>query len=146
MQKITYRNLVGLLIACVGMLGLTGCADDDDNGYDNILDVECTDTAIIYTSMDFFYTPRPAELREQIYNRENEFEKLDIDSDGFLSITEYNGTRQLFEDMDTNWDEQLSREETKYMITFADIPSGNKYISAAFLDLFYKKFYKCRFP
>jgi sulfatase modifying factor 1 len=68
--------------------------------------------------------PRPAEFRDQIYDRQAEFEKLDTDGDGFLSVVEYNGPEKLFSDIDTNGDEQLSPEETRYMMTFAEIPSG----------------------
>jgi sulfatase modifying factor 1 len=71
------------------------------------------------------FGPRPAEFRKQIYNRKNEFMKLDINSDGFLSIKEYNGTRQSFKEMDTNGDGKLGLEEAKYMMNFADIPSGS---------------------
>jgi formylglycine-generating enzyme required for sulfatase activity len=68
---------------------------------------------------------REAEFREQVYNRQELFEKLDGDSDGFLSVEEYNGTPQLFADMDIDGDEQLSPEEAQYMMTFADIPAGS---------------------
>ena len=68
--------------------------------------------------------PRPAVFRDQIYDRQGEFEKLDADGDGFLSSEEYNGTQQLFDDMDKDGDGQLSLEEAKYMITFAEIPAG----------------------
>lgn len=71
------------------------------------------------------YEPRAAEFREQIYNRQEEFEKLDTNGDGFLSVGEYNGSQRLFSDMDTNGDRQLSLEEAKYIITFAEIPSGS---------------------
>ena len=66
-----------------------------------------------------------AELTEQIYSRNSEFSKLDIDSDGVLSGEEYDGTRQLFEETDINGDGKLSLREAEYLITFADIPSGS---------------------
>ncbi len=66
-----------------------------------------------------------AELTEQIYNRRVDFSNLDADRDAFLSTAEYNGTQQLFESMDTDGDRRLSQDEAKYMITFADIPSGS---------------------
>jgi len=68
---------------------------------------------------------REAELRDQVYNRQEEFEKLDTDGNGFLSVDEYNGTPKLFQDLDTDGDEQLSLGEAKYMLTFAEIPSGS---------------------
>ena len=67
---------------------------------------------------------RLAVLPEQIYNRQEAFESLDADSDRFLSGDEYNGTLKLFQDMDKDGDGQLSPEETRYMITFAEIPAG----------------------
>ncbi len=80
---------------------------------------------VCYALEDPFGGPRPAEFREQIYDRQNEFEKLDVDGNGFLSFMEYNGTSRLFKDMDINKDRKLSPEEAKYMITFAQIPSGS---------------------
>ena len=66
-----------------------------------------------------------AELPEQIYSRTSEFSKLDINSDGFVSAGEDNGTGQLFEATDADEDGNLSPDEAKYMITFADIPAGS---------------------
>jgi formylglycine-generating enzyme required for sulfatase activity len=77
------------------------------------------------TEDDMGFTPREAEFREQIYDREGEFRKMDMNNDSFLSVEEYRGTEKLFQDMDTNSDNKLSPEETEYMMTFADIPSGN---------------------
>ena len=62
---------------------------------------------------------------EQIYNRQEAFEKLDADGDGLLSVDEYDGTQKLFDDMDKDGDGQLSLEEAQYMITFAEIPTGS---------------------
>jgi formylglycine-generating enzyme len=84
----------------------------------------------VVTAQDDDFDPhigniREAELREQVYNREDEFVKLDVDGDGLLSSEEYNGTQQLFEEMDIDGDEKLSLEEAVYMMTFAEIPSGS---------------------
>ena len=68
---------------------------------------------------------RDAYLREQVYDRQEEFAKLDTDGEGFLSIDEYNGPEKMFQDMDTDGDEKLSPEEAKYMLTFAEIPAGS---------------------
>ncbi len=81
--------------------------------------------SISYAQLDPFSSPRPADFREQIYDRQSEFERLDMNSDGFLSYREYNGTFRLFRDMDINKDWELSPEEAKYMMTFAEIPDGN---------------------
>lgn len=70
------------------------------------------------------YEPRKAEFREQVYKRQTEFDIMDKNRDGYLSLTEYNGTEKLFKDMDLDADERLSKSETKYMITFAEIPEG----------------------
>ena len=70
------------------------------------------------------YEPRQAEFRTQVYNREIEFNKMDKDGDGFLSVDEYFGLEKLIIDMDQDNDGKLSHDESKYMITFAEIPSG----------------------
>jgi len=66
-----------------------------------------------------------AELTEQIYDRGVYFSNLDTDNNEFLAMGEYNGTPQLFEAMDIDSDGLISKDEAKYMITFADIPSGS---------------------
>ncbi len=66
-----------------------------------------------------------AEIREQVYDREELVNMLDTNGDEYLTIDEYNGTQKLFDDMDLDNDNRLSAEETEYMITFADIPTGN---------------------
>ena len=66
-----------------------------------------------------------AEIRDQVYDREEQVNKLDTNGDGYLTIDEYNGTLKLFEDMDLDDDKRLSAEETEYMITFEDIPTGS---------------------
>jgi len=66
-----------------------------------------------------------AEIREQVYDREEQVNELDTNGDGYLTIDEYNGTRKLFEDMDLDDDNKLSSEETEYMITFETIPTGS---------------------
>ena len=68
---------------------------------------------------------REAEMREQIYDRQEEFSQLDIDGDSFLSVDEYYGLEKLFQGLDTNGDERLSPEEAKYMMTFVEIPTGS---------------------
>lgn len=70
------------------------------------------------------YQPRPAEFRDQVYDRQDEFEKLDTDGDGLLSMEEYNGSLKMFTDLDTDGDQMLSLEEAKYMLTLAKIPAG----------------------
>lgn len=77
------------------------------------------------------YQPRKAEMRKQVYNRDTEFDKLDKNSDGFLSMEEYNGTKKLFNDIDTNNDGKLTKMEAKYMMTFAEIPSGTFMMGSA---------------
>lgn len=67
---------------------------------------------------------RAAETREQIYDRQEEFSKLDTDGDGFLSVDEYYGLEKLFQDLDADRDERISLEEAKYMMTFVEITSG----------------------
>jgi sulfatase modifying factor 1 len=67
---------------------------------------------------------REAELREQVYDRQAEFQRLDADGDGFLVVEEYGGTPKLFADLDSDGDEKLSVDEAKYMMTFAEIPVG----------------------
>lgn len=77
------------------------------------------------------YEARKAESREQVYNRQDEFDKMDSDKDGYLSPAEYNVSKQLFSDMDLNSDGNLSKLEAKYMITFAKIPDGSFTMGAA---------------
>jgi formylglycine-generating enzyme required for sulfatase activity len=72
-----------------------------------------------------FGSAQSAELREQKYDRSSEYSRLDIDRGGFVSVEEYNGTRQLFEAMDSDGDGKLRPDEAKYLITFVDIPSGS---------------------
>ncbi len=66
-----------------------------------------------------------AEIRDQVYNREELVNKLDKNGDGYVTIKEYNGTLKLFKDMDLDGDNRLSDKETKYMMTFEDIPTGS---------------------
>jgi formylglycine-generating enzyme len=80
---------------------------------------------VVITAQEDLGLPREAVIREQLYNRQGVFENLDADGDGFLSMDEYNGTPQLFADMDVDGNEQLSPEEAQYMITFAEIPTGS---------------------
>ena len=68
---------------------------------------------------------REAEMREQIYDSHEEFEKIDTDSDGSLSVDEYYGLEKLFQDLDVDGDGRLSPDEAKYMMTFVEIPSGS---------------------
>ncbi len=68
---------------------------------------------------------REAEMREQIYDRQEEFLILDTDVDGFLSVDEYYGLEKLFQELDADGDEKLSPEEARYMMTFVEIPSGS---------------------
>ncbi len=70
-------------------------------------------------------SPNEAEIREQIYKVEDEFKKLDTNTDKFLSFAEFNGTSQLFEEMDIDNNEKLSFEEARYMPYFAEIPAGS---------------------
>jgi len=70
------------------------------------------------------YEPRQAELRKQVYDREDEFNKMDTNSDDYLSMNEYNGSEKLFRDIDSDTDNRLSKNEAKFMMTFAEIPSG----------------------
>ena len=69
--------------------------------------------------------PREVEFREQVYDREVVFESLDTDNDGFLSETEYKGPWKMFQELDLDGDSALSPDESKYMMTFADIPTGS---------------------
>lgn len=78
-----------------------------------------------YEIVDPMSGPRAAEFRDQIYDWEKEFAKLDLDGDGFLSLEDYNGPEKLFAELDTDRDGRLSREEAKYMVTFAEIPAGS---------------------
>jgi len=71
------------------------------------------------------YRANLAEIREQVYDREEQVNKLDENGDGYLTIDEYNGTSKLFKDMDLDGDNRLSAEETKYMMTFENIPTGS---------------------
>lgn len=77
------------------------------------------------------YEPRKAEMREQVYNRAAEFAKMDKNSDGVLSPSEFIGTDKLFADMDTDKDGKLSKTETVGMITFAPIPTGTFMMGSA---------------
>lgn len=70
------------------------------------------------------YQQRKAELRKQVYNRQSEFDKMDKNHDAYLSQDEYNGSEKLFAAIDINSDGRLSKEEAKYMITFAEVPAG----------------------
>ena len=70
------------------------------------------------------YPPRKAESRKQIYDRQKIFTQLDKNKDGFLSSKEYNGTMKLFQDLDKDKDNKISPKEARYMMTFADIPTG----------------------
>lgn len=68
---------------------------------------------------------REAEMREQIYDHQEEFSRLDADCDSFLSVGEYYGLEKLFQDLDADGDERLSPEEAKYMMNFVEIPTGS---------------------
>lgn len=77
-----------------------------------------------YEIVDPMGGPRAAELRNQVYDRQAEFERLDADSDGFLSPEEFNGPNKMFTELDTDGDGRLSPDEAMHMMTFAEIPSG----------------------
>lgn len=118
-----------LLIINLFVLSLTGCDDDDDDTsatQESITNEEVVELAEPSDASDeYFPGPREVEFREQVYNREIEFGILDIDEDGFLSDSEYNGPWKMFQEMDTNGDNELSLDEAKYMMTFSDIPEGS---------------------
>lgn len=65
-----------------------------------------------------------AENRQQLYNRQDDFDQLDTDGDHYLSVEEYYGLEKLFNDMDVDGDNLLSWEEAQYMITFVEIEAG----------------------
>ncbi|MBT3319460.1 MAG: SUMF1/EgtB/PvdO family nonheme iron enzyme [Clostridia bacterium] len=65
-----------------------------------------------------------AENRQQLYDRHDDFELLDINDDNYLSVDEYYGLQKMFDDMDVNGDGLLSWEEAKYMMTFVEIEAG----------------------
>ena len=67
---------------------------------------------------------RFAVLRPQIYRRDTEFNKLDVNGNEFFKLSEYNGTGQLFADMDSIVDKRLSPSEAKFMMTCVGIPAG----------------------
>ena len=89
-----------------------------------LLIVACNPTGKLEAPDKSVYEPRKAEMRGQVYNSEAEFNKMDKNEDGYLSIEEYNGTVKLFVDMDIDADRKLSKTETEHMITFAEIPTG----------------------
>lgn len=83
-------------------------------------------TAIAITSvLSIGNIAQAADIPAQIYNRTTVFSQLDTDKDGFLVSSEYGGTDQLFNNLDTNRDGKLSVDETRYMVTFSDIPTGS---------------------
>jgi len=68
---------------------------------------------------------RPAESRKQIYDRKKVFLRLDINGDDSISAQEYDGPPKMFKELDTDNDGNLSFKESKWMLTFSPIPSGN---------------------
>ena len=74
---------------------------------------------------NYAWEPRDVELRDQVYDRQAEFDRLDADGDGYLTSAEYNGTEQLFVELDDDDDGFMSPDEARYMMTFADIPGGS---------------------
>ncbi|MCK5115312.1 MAG: SUMF1/EgtB/PvdO family nonheme iron enzyme [Candidatus Aegiribacteria sp.] len=87
----------------------------------------CAGTACMgpHVVESYHFTPRSAEFRDQVYDRESEFRSLDINDDDFLSPEEYNGTAELFHEMDSDGNGLLNHEETEYMITLTEIPTGS---------------------
>lgn len=80
----------------------------------------------LYTcGLIFCGVAQSAELTEQIYDRSAVFERLDLNGDGKIDLTEYNGTRKLFAATDADGDGSINLAESAYMITFSDVPSGS---------------------
>jgi len=111
-MKKTLSNLKLWIIVSIVLLGLT-----------------------LFISYDAYIAPKipgkvphielsEAENRQQLYNRHDDFELLDINNDNHLSVDEYYGLDKMFDDMDVDGDGLLSWEEAQYMMTFVEIEAG----------------------
>lgn len=89
----------------------------------------------LFVSYDAYIAPRipgkvphielfEAENRQQQYSRKDDFEGLDTDHDGYLSLDEYYDLEKMFDDLDVNNDQILSWDEAKYMMTFSEVKEG----------------------
>jgi len=68
---------------------------------------------------------RPAEDRNQIYDRKKVFLAMDRNGDQKLSAQEYNGPSKMFRELDIDGNRKLSYEEAKWMMTFSSVPAGS---------------------